>query len=192
MVDTSVRTKPSLRFLLVVAALAIIGGLAIACTRGSSSASSESAPRAVQGPTQAGAPLNNPRVRPPVCPAFGSSPVPALPQAQGHRVTLSWRPSAPADSKHVDAVGYCIYRGNKKKDPRPALVNSVPFPATSCMDDMVESGKKYYYVVRAISAKGVTSIISNPAPAPIPTRARTDADIPGKSAPLCRQPAMGK
>lgn len=105
---------------------------------------------------------------------------------------LSWRASAPADSKHVDSVGYCIYRGNRRKDPQPVLINSAPFPATSCMDDTVESGKKYYYVVRAISAKGVTSIISNSAPAPIPTGERTEADVPGKSAPLCREPAMGK
>jgi hypothetical protein len=60
------------------------------------------------------------------------------------------------------------------------------------MDDLVESGKKYYYVVRAISAKGVTSIISNAAPAPIPTRERAEAELPGKTAPLCREPATGK
>jgi hypothetical protein len=193
MVDTSVRAKPSFRFLLVVAVLTIVGGVPIACTRGSSPASSESAPRAVQGPTQAGAPLSNGPVPPLVCPTFSSSPVAALPEAKGgHRVILSWRASAPADSKHADAVGYCIYRGNQRKDPQPVLINPAPFPATSCMDDMVESGKKYYYVVRAISANGHTSVISNPAPASIPTRERTQADVPGKSAPLCRQPAMGK
>jgi fibronectin type 3 domain-containing protein len=107
-------------------------------------------------------------------------------------VILSWRASAPADPQHADAVGYCIYRGNQRKDPRPVLINSAPFPATSCMDDMVESGKKYYYVVRAISAKGVASIISSSAPAPIPKRESAEADVPGKSAPLCREPAVGK
>jgi hypothetical protein len=193
MVDTSVRAKPSLRFLLVVAALAIVGGVRMACTRASSPAISESARRAVRELRQAEAALSNAPVRPLVCPTFSSSPVPALPQAKGgHRVILSWRASAPADSQHADAVGYCIYRGNQRRDPRPVLINSSPFPATSCMDDMVESGKKYYYVVRAISAKGVTSIISNSAPAPIPTRERTEADVPGKSAPLCGEPAMGK
>jgi hypothetical protein len=193
MVDTSVQAKPSLRFLLVVAALAIVGALSIACTRSSSPASSESAPQAVQGPRQAGAPLSNAPVRPLVCPTFSSSPVAALPQAKGgHRVILSWRASPPADSKHADAVGYCIYRGNQSKDPQPVLINSAPFPATRCMDDLVESGKKYYYVVRAISAKGVTSTTSNSAPAAIPTRERTEGDVPGKSAPLCRDPAIGK
>jgi fibronectin type 3 domain-containing protein len=107
-------------------------------------------------------------------------------------VILSWRASAPADSKHADAVGYCIYRGNQRNDPQPVLINSSPFPATSCMDDMVESGKKYYYVVRAISAQSMISIISNSAPAAIPTRERTEADVPGKSAPLCREPVRGK
>ena len=128
-----------------------------------------------------------------VCPILGSSAVsPALQAKGGHRVILSWKASAPADSKHGDAKGYCVYRGIKRKDPAPVLVNSVPFPGTSCMDDLVDSDKKYYYVVRAISAKGVTSTISNSAPAPIPTRERTEADVPGKSAPLCREPAMGK
>jgi hypothetical protein len=193
MVDTSVRAKLSLRFLLVVAALAIVGGVRMACTRSSSPAISESARRAIQELRQAEAAPSNAPVRPLVCPTFSSSPVAALPQAKGgHRVILSWRASAPADSKHADAVGYCIYRGNQKKDPRPVLLNSAPFPATSCMDDLVESGKKYYYVVRAISAKGVTSNMSNSAPAPIPTRERTEADVPGKSAPLCRELAMGK
>ena len=64
---------------------------------------------------------------------------------------LSWRASAPADSKHAAAVAYCVYRSIKRKDPSPELVNFIPFPGTSCTDDLVENGKKYYYVVRAIS-----------------------------------------
>ena len=69
---------------------------------------------------------------------------------------LSRRASAPADSKHEAAIGYCVYRGAKRKDPLPELVNSIPFPGTSCTDDLVENHKKYYYVVRAITAKGVS------------------------------------
>ena len=193
MVDTRVRAKPSLRFFLVVAALAIFGILPIACTRGSAPAGSESSPQKVEAPRQAGMASSNAPVARLLCPTFNSSPVPTKLQSKGgHRVILSWRASAPADSKHADAVGYCIYRGNQRKDPRPVLINAAPFSGTSCMDDVVESGKKYYYVVRAISAKGVTSIISNAAPAPIPTRERTEAELPGKSAPLCREPATGK
>ncbi len=193
MVDTSVRATPSLRCLLVVAALTIFGVLPIACTRGSSPASPESAPRAVETPRQPGvAPGKSPVARL-LCPTFNSSPVPTELQSKGgHRVILSWRASAPADSKHADAAGYCVYRGTRTKDPRPVLINAAPFSGTSCTDDLVEGGKKYYYVVRAISAKGVTSIISNAAPAPIPTRERTEAELPGKTAPLCREPVTGK
>jgi len=193
MVDTWVRAKPSLRFLLVVGALALFGVLPIACTRSSGPASSESIPRTADAPRQAGMASSHAPVARLLCPTFNSSPVPTKLQSKsGHRVILSWRASAPADSKHADAVGYCIYRGNQRKDPRPVLINAAPFSGTSCMDDLVESGKKYYYVVRAISAKGVTSIISNAAPAPIPTRERTAAELPGKSAPLCREAATGK
>ena len=100
---------------------------------------------------------------------------------------LSWRPSAPADSKHAAAAGYCIYRGLKQKDPSPILLNTAPFPGTSCADDSVVNDKKYYYVVRAISTKGVTSIISNEAPAKIPKRSSTT--VRPASPPLCRERA---
>ena len=80
---------------------------------------------------------------------------------------LSWKASAPGDAKHDAAIGYCVYRGRKANDPSPELVNSTPFPGTSCADDLVENEKKYYYVVRAISAKGITRIISNEVPVTI-------------------------
>jgi hypothetical protein len=59
------------------------------------------------------------------------------------------------------------------------------------MDDLVDSGKKYYYVVRAISDKGVTSIVSKAALASIPREPR-NPNVPGESALLCREPASGK
>jgi hypothetical protein len=104
-------------------------------------------------------------------------------------VILSWRASAPADSKHAAAIGYCVYRAIKHKDTSPEQVNSRPFPGTTCADDLVENDKKYYYVVRAISAKGVTSIISNEAAAAIPTENKSNPSVSGASAPLCREPA---
>ncbi len=103
---------------------------------------------------------------------------------------LSWRASAPADPKHAAAAGYCIYRGVKQKDPAPVLLNATPFPGTSCVDDLVVNDKKYYYVVRAISAKEVTSIVSNEAPAKIPKRGNPSGSA--SSAPLCRVPASLK
>jgi hypothetical protein len=192
---TSVRAKPSSRLFLAVGALAIAGALPTSCTRSPGPTGSALATRAAEAPKPAGSPVGNASVVHLVCPTLGPPPVPATaasPSKGGHRVILSWRASAAADSKHADAVGYCVYRGNQRKDPRPILLNSAPFPGTSCMDDTVENGKKYYYVVRAISAKGATSIISNSAPAPIPTRDRTETVAPGKSAPLCRETTMGK
>ena len=94
---------------------------------------------------------------------------------------LSWKASAPADSKHAAAEGYCIYRGIKPKDPSPELVNPIPIPVTSCTDDLVEDDNKYYYVVRAISAKSA-----------IPTGKQSNPSVSGASAPLCRELASVK
>jgi hypothetical protein len=128
-----------------------------------------------------------------MCPTIGASGSSAAAQAPGaHKVILSWTASKPADSRHAAAVGYCIYRGITHNDPSPQLVNSVPFPGTSCADDFVENGKKYYYVVRAIASNRVTSIVSNEAPAPIPTGAQTNRSASAASADLCRQPGSRK
>jgi hypothetical protein len=93
---------------------------------------------------------------------------------------------------HDAAIGYCVYRGLKSNDPSPELVNSIPFPDTSCTDDLVENDKKYYYVVRAISGKGITSIISNEVPVTIPSGKQSHRPASGVSAPLCRQPVSVK
>lgn len=115
--------------------------------------------------------------------------VPSTPPANaGHRVTLSWKASAPADPKHSAAAGYCVYRGAPGA-PNPGLINSSPLPGTSCVDDVVANGQSYSYVVRAISANGVTSITSNPAPVGIPATGRSNSP---SSAPLCRDTAEQK
>lgn len=121
----------------------------------------------------------------PVCPG---SPVASakLPAQGSHRVILSWSPSKAADAKHSAAIGYCIYRGTKHKDPSPELLNSKPFSGTSCIDDLVVNSQKYYYVVRAISLQGDTSDPSNETPAAIPAGPLSKAPV--SSAPLCRQP----
>ncbi|MGA7472410.1 MAG: hypothetical protein WBW60_06750 [Candidatus Sulfotelmatobacter sp.] len=192
MVDSPVRVKPNSRFLLVVGTLAIVGTLQTGCTSGPVP-SQASTPRQAEMRKQSVTPTSNPPAGRLVCPSFGSSTVPTPLQANGgHRVILSWRASAAADSKHAAAVGYCIYRSTKRKDPSPERVNPVPFPGISCMDDVVENGKKYYYVVRAISGKGVLSIISNEAPAPIPTGKQSNSSVSAASAPLCREPAGNK
>lgn len=100
---------------------------------------------------------------------------------------LSWRASAPPNSKHSAAIGYCIYRSTKRKDPFPEVVNSVPFVGTSCADDLVEGGAKYYYVVRAISGYKVTSPSSNEAPAAIPSNQPPNTSLSSGTVPLCRE-----
>ena len=127
-----------------------------------------------------------------LCPALGSSRATPPPAAQaGHRVILSWKASV-ADAKHAFAIGYCIYRGTNPHDPAPELVNPMTFPGTSCTDDWVLNGKKYYYVVRAISAKGAHSVVSREAPAAIPAGNQSNPSNSTVPVPLCRDPDAKK
>lgn len=122
----------------------------------------------------------------PACPLLNASMVPStLPPNGGHRVTLTWKASAPADLRHSAAFGYCIYRG-APGDPSPGLINTVPIPGTSCVDDLVANGGRYSYVVRAISAGGATSVTSNPAPVQIPPTGASKSPVSAGSPPLCR------
>lgn len=94
----------------------------------------------------------------PPCPPFGSFTAQTKPEVKGeHKVILSWIASAPADAKHEEAVGYCVYRGTKRKDQSLVLISPVAIQGTSCMDDMVATGKTYYYKVKAISIQKHTS-----------------------------------
>src|SRR5271163_1331531 len=73
----------------------------------------------------------------PTCPLLNASMVSSTPPANGgHRVTLTWKASAPADPKHSAAFGYCIYR-SAPGDPNPGLINTTPVRGTSCIDDLV-------------------------------------------------------
>jgi hypothetical protein len=122
-----------------------------------------------------------------VCPPVGSV-VPSPKSNRGHWVTLRWNASRRADAKHADAVGYCIYRGANPNAPPTELINHLPFPETQCVDDSVENGKQYFYVVRAISVTGALSDFSKPpAPAKIPTRPPASFRTSGVSIPLCRE-----
>ena len=124
----------------------------------------------------------------PTCPPLGAPMVSTTPPKNGgHRVTLTWTASAPPDSKHSAAAGYCVYRG-APGDPNPGLINKVPIPGTSCIDDLVANGGSYAYVVRAISAGGAPSVTSNPAPVAIPPTGSSKSPISAASPPLCRGP----
>ena len=94
----------------------------------------------------------------PPCPPFGSFTAQTEPEVKGeHKVILSWTASAIADAKHAEAVGYCVYRGTKRKDHSLVLISPVAIQGTSCTDDMVATGKTYYYKVKAISIQQRTS-----------------------------------
>jgi hypothetical protein len=174
----------------VVAMVFAIGILQSGCT--SSPIPSLVLTRPAETLRQSGTLTNKPPVARLICPTLGASRVPATLQAQGgHIVILSWRASA-ADSKHSTAVGYCLYRATNRKVLPTELVNSLVFPGTSCIDDLVANGQKYYYVVRAISAAGVPSIPSNVAPAPISTGKQSNLYASEASAPLCREPVSVK
>jgi len=120
--------------------------------------------------------------------------VPELAKNAEHMVILSWTASGLADSQHLDPVGYCIFRTIQGQNQPMQLVNSQPFFQTTrqlrCKDDLVENGKKYIYVVRAISASNKQSDPSNIVSAVIPTRKRSHPSE--SSAPLCRETASEK
>jgi hypothetical protein len=65
-------------------------------------------------------------------------------------------------------------------------INSQAIADTGCVDDLVEDGTTYYYVVTAINAKGKISSSSNEIPARVPLNmAPVRSDSPG-SYRLCR------
>ena len=169
----------------------LAGALLTACTscRGAQSpASSAQVSTANKQPPRPPSPSSNSLV----CPLLGSSLVQEpLPANAGHRVILSWKASAPPNAKHGAAVGYCIYRGEGRRDPFPKLVNATPFPGTRCMDDWVENSGKYTYVIRAISVRRVESGPSNVISVVIPSSKPGNSSVPAISAPLCRQPTAG-
>lgn len=192
MIDTP-GVRSNHQVLAIVVVLGIAGVLQVGCTSCLITARPTPTQRLEEALRQdalrkAAALATPPPVAPLTCPSFGALGAPAAPpEKKGHKVILSWRASAPADPKHAAAAGYCIYRGVKHGDPAPVLLNSIPFPGTNCADDLVANDTKYYYVVRAISAKGVTSIISNESPAKIPKQNNPFAST--ASPPLCRAPA---
>lgn len=127
------------------------------------------------------------------CPDAGLQAVqPAPGKTAHHSVTLKWNGSAASARPESQAVGYCLYRSRKadaaKKKPACddcERVNPVPISGTGCIDDDVQGGVTYYYVVAAINAKGTISPASNQIAAVIPED-KEDAQSPSVSYPLCR------
>jgi hypothetical protein len=192
--DRKILQGKGIRYVRVVALLAI--GLALGGCKSKSAASASTMTAAAQPQLSTRSEEFSRRSEAPrlMCPPIDSSSVPSpsvlSPSTNhgGHRVVLSWKAS-PRDSKHGVAAGYCLYRSATPGKGPSEQVNVVPFAGTKCVDDLVENGKKYYYVVRAISAQGTTSVVSKPAPAVIPDSPPA-ASLVKVSAPACRLPGL--
>ena len=86
-----------------------------------------------------------------------SASTPAGPQ---HSVNLSWKAST------SPVVGYNVYR---RGSSGVVKLNSEPVTATSYVDRTVQPGQTYFYVTKAVNAKGAESAPSNEVRADVPT-----------------------
>jgi hypothetical protein len=82
------------------------------------------------------------------------------PPGPQHSVNLSWKPSTSA------VVGYNVYR---RGTSGVVKVNSVPVTGTSFVDKTVQPGQTYFYLTKAVNAKGTESTSSNEVRADIPS-----------------------
>jgi len=83
---------------------------------------------------------------------------PAGPQ---HGVNLSWKASTSA------VVGYNVYR---RGTSGLVKLNVEPVAGTSYVDHTVQPGQTYFYVTKAVNAKGSESTASNEIRADIPSK----------------------
>jgi hypothetical protein len=130
----------------------------------------------------------------PSCPPAGIPNFQPPPQNTGHHtITLSWQRSASSGKPDSQAVGYCLYRSKEQNAAKQNAtcshceqINSMPLGDTACVDDLVEDGATYYYVVAAIDGKGRISYPSNEILAHVPSTKKSTN--PADSYPLCRGP----
>jgi len=71
-----------------------------------------------------------------------------------HSVTLTWAASTST------VAGYNVYRGVQSGGPYTQM-NEVLDVSTNYMDNTVQSGQTYYYVVTAEGTNGLESVYSN-------------------------------
>jgi fibronectin type III domain protein len=82
------------------------------------------------------------------------------PSGRRHSVTLSWKAST------SPIVGYNVYR----RGPSGVVkLNAEPITATTYVDRTVQPGQTYFYVTKAVSARGTESTASNEVRADIPS-----------------------
>jgi hypothetical protein len=79
-----------------------------------------------------------------------------------HTVTLNWAASASSN-----IAGYNVYRGTTSGGPY-TQINSALDTATSYVDNTVQGGQTYYYVVTAVNSSSQESAYSNEVKAVIP------------------------
>ncbi len=175
-------------------------------TRGATGqASAGSSAKLRSGTTQAKREPRTPAQSGPlVCPPKDLPVVEPLQHRPGHHtVILSWNASSPSPNTDSRAIRYCLFRLKEKEQEvkeaeKKALelnsacaacerINSIPFTGTRCVDDRVEDGAIYYYVVKAVIDKREPSRSSNAASATIPVEKQTIPVPPDSSPPpLCR------
>lgn len=189
LIPASLAHTPLLALFVVVSVLATLLTACTSCRVARNPVSSPQSLEKTQAVMSPG-PFSGARL---VCPSRAPAMVqPALQANAGHRVILSWKASAPRNSKHEAAIGYCIYRSKKDRNSSPELLNSIPFSGTSCADDWVEIDSRYTYEVRAISARGIASDPSNVVPVGIPHSPPRSPTASISSVPLCRKPVTAK
>jgi hypothetical protein len=81
------------------------------------------------------------------------------PPGPQHKVTLSWKASASA------VVGYNLYR---RGTSGVVKLNLEPIPGTTYVDSTVQAGQTYFYVTKAVNARGAESMPSNEVRVDIP------------------------
>lgn len=158
------------------------------------------APRqAIVAANRAQIPADQTRPKLPICPpAAVPMLLPNSPETGHHRVVLSWNASAASVKQENSAVGYCLYRSQKKRVARRnplcrecEQINPLPVTSTRCVDDLVQDDATYYYVVAAISQRGSISSASEEIIAVIPS-ARKPGHAVDNTIPLCRGSAARK
>lgn len=129
---------------------------------------------------------------PRLCPAGGSPALQPSSTTGHHKVLLTWKASAAGARPEDNAVGYCLYRSLEKDVSKSNAtcsgceqINSVPVLGTACVDDLVQDGALYYYVVTAINGAGNRSSSSNEIPVAIPAANVVTGSTVGTN-PACR------
>ena len=107
----------------------------------------------------------------PSCSGDPSAPGAQVPGgSKPHSVTLSWKASVPVSTSPRDAIrGYYVFRSLKSGAHTDRdRISTLPLAGTRCIDLTVEPRTTYYYVVRALAAGGVQSVVSTEIKAVIP------------------------